>query len=80
MGMVRQVPGSGMGQVPQMGRWPGTEKCRRQGGRTGAGDGDTREARVSVYAADHHERTQNAFRLNVARAEIFRVQGILRPW
>jgi hypothetical protein len=26
------------------------------------------------------ERTQNAFRLKVARAEIFRVQGILRPW
>jgi hypothetical protein len=26
------------------------------------------------------ERTQNAFRLKVAQAEIFRVQGILRPW
>jgi hypothetical protein len=26
------------------------------------------------------ERTQNAFRLKAARAEIFRVQGSLRPW
>jgi putative transposase len=35
-------------------------------------------AQPEVFNSD--ERTQNAFRLRVARAEIFRVQGILRSW
>ena len=41
----------------------------------------TSHLRESVaYNTKRLERTQNAFRLRVARAEIFRVQGILRSW
>jgi hypothetical protein len=53
-GMVRRVPPSGKGQVPEMGRCPGLEKCRGRGRGAGAEDGQVWSGRVSVHAAEGH--------------------------
>jgi hypothetical protein len=41
-------------EVPKVGRWPGSEKCRGRGGGAGAKDGDVSRGRVSVHAAERH--------------------------